>query len=101
MDPILQKISGFREARGWSEYQLAEKSGIPQSTISSWYRKGANPTIPSLRKICETFDITLSELFAEDNTPVTLTPTQKDLLTRWIRLDQEQQKIILQLLEHM
>ena len=28
-----------REARGWTEYQLAERSGLPQSTISSWYQK--------------------------------------------------------------
>ncbi|HCG33115.1 MAG TPA: transcriptional regulator, partial [Ruminococcaceae bacterium] len=33
-----------REARGWTEYQLAERSGLPQSTISSWYKKGMTPS---------------------------------------------------------
>ena len=36
---ILSMIRQNREARGWTEYQLAERSGLPQSTISSWYKK--------------------------------------------------------------
>lgn len=40
MTDILGIIKKQREARGWSEYQLAERSGLPQSTISSWYKKG-------------------------------------------------------------
>lgn len=36
---ILSMIRQTREARGWTEYQLAERSGLPQSTISSWYKK--------------------------------------------------------------
>ena len=42
---ILDKITQFRMERNWTEYQLAEKSGLTQSTISSWYRKHMLPTI--------------------------------------------------------
>jgi transcriptional regulator with XRE-family HTH domain len=49
---ILATITEYREDRGWTEYQLAEHPGLPQSTISSWYRKNMVPTIPSLEKIC-------------------------------------------------
>ena len=52
MKNILDVITANREARGWTEYQLAERSGLPQSTISSWYRKNIVPTLPSLEKIC-------------------------------------------------
>lgn len=41
---ILSMIRQNREARGWTEYQLAERSGLPQSTISSWYKKGMTPS---------------------------------------------------------
>lgn len=34
---VLNKITYLRTQRGWSEYQLAEHSGLTQSTISSWY----------------------------------------------------------------
>ena len=101
MIDVLQTSTEYREARGWTEYQLAEKSGLPQSTISSWYRKGMVPTIPSLEKICTAFGITLSQLFAGDDDAVLLTPAQKKLLERWSCLDEGQQDAIFQLIDRM
>ena len=101
MKDILAVITENREARGWTEYQLAERSGLPQSTISSWYRKNMIPTIPSLEKICCAFGITLAQLFAERETPVSLTESQAALLERWSRLDERQQAVIFQLLDIM
>ena len=101
MKDILAVITENREARGWTEYQLAERSGLPQSTISSWYRKNMIPTIPSLEKICCAFGITLAQLFAEQETPVSLTESQAALLERWSRLDEKQQAVIFQLLDIM
>lgn len=82
MKDILSVITAHREARGWTEYELAERSGLPQSTISSWYRKRMIPTVPSLEKICNAFGITLSQLFAEGSAAVSLTDCQKLLLER-------------------
>ena len=55
---ILDKIRKLRLERNWTEYQLAEKSGLPQSTISSWYRKNMQPSVSSLEKICAAFSDT-------------------------------------------
>jgi len=96
---ILKIISEYREARGWTEYQLAEKSDLPQSTISTWYRKNMTPTVQSLEKICTAFGITLSQLFAYDDEPVTLTDSQKRLLECWSRLSEEQQEAIFNLID--
>ena len=101
MKDILAAITSYREARGWSEYQLAERSGLPQSTISSWHRKNMIPTIPSLEKICAAFGITLSQLFAEGETTVSLTDSQKKLLERWARLNEEQQAVVFALIDKM
>lgn len=101
MKDILSVITAYREERGWTEYQLAEHSGLPQSTISSWYRKDMVPTIPSLEKICTAFGITLSQLFAEEDTPVSLTDSQKQLLERWSRLSEDQKAIIFALIDKM
>lgn len=98
---VLAVITANREAREWTEYQLAERSGLPQSTISSWYRKNMIPTIPSLEKICHAFGITLAQLFAEQGSPVSLTESQMALLDRWARLDEKQQSVIFQLLDIM
>lgn len=98
MKDILAVITGLRTARGWTEYQLAENSGLPQSTISSWYRKNLIPSIPSLEKICDAFGITLSQLFAEGDDAVSLTPSQKLLLESWSKLTAEQQEALLGLM---
>ena len=39
---ILKRIVDLRKERNWTEYQLAEQSGLTQSTISSWYRKNTS-----------------------------------------------------------
>lgn len=101
MKDILSTITAYREERGWSEYQLSERSGLPQSTISSWYRKNMVPSIPSLEKVCKAFGITLSQLFAEGDAPVSLTEPQKKLLERWSRLNEEQQAALFSLIDKM
>ena len=99
MKDILSMITEYREERGWTEYQLAERAGLPQSTISSWYRKNMVPTVASLEKICQAFGITLSQLFAENEEAVTLTDSQRLLLQRWSKLSKEQQKAIFNLID--
>ena len=101
MKDILAAITTYREERGWTEYQLAERSGLPQSTISSRYRRSMVPTIPSLEKICTAFGITLSQLFAEGDVPVSLTESQQKLLNRWARLSDEQQSVVFALIDMM
>lgn len=99
MKTILEVITCHREERGWSEYQLAEKSGLPQSTISSWYRKNMLPTIPSLEKLCSAFGISLSQFFADKNDPIHLTEQQQEMFDHWNRLSKEQKDTLLQFMK--
>ena len=101
MKDILSTITKYRNDRRWTEYQLAERAGLPQSTISSWYRKNLQPSVASLDKICKAFGITLAQLFSEDETTVCLTPNQNELLALWATLREDQKKAILALLKVM
>ncbi len=97
---ILNKITQLRQERHWTEYQLAEKSGLTQSTISSWYRKNMLPTIPSLSKLCNAFGITLSQFFLEsDSNIVELDERQLIFLKAASKLDAEQYNALLHFLE--
>lgn len=97
---VLKKIEYLRRERSWSEYQLAEKSGLTQSTISSWYRNNVLPTLPSLIKICDAFQISLSAFFLEDDEmTLTLTADQRKLVENAARLTPEQYKALLSFLE--
>lgn len=97
MRNILEEITRLRLERGWSEYDLSKKSGIPQSTISTWYRRNQSPTVHSLEKICAGFGITLSQFFAEGNEAIALTPKQKEMLDQWSSLTETQQELFLEL----
>ncbi len=83
----------MRLERGWTEYELAERAELTQSTISSWYRKNLIPSISSLEHICSAYGITLSQFFLEDECfSEQLTKEQIDILKRWHRLTRDQQK---------
>ena len=101
MTDILGIIKKQREARGWSEYQLAERSGLPQSTISSWYKKEMTPSFAPLEKICEAFGVTLSQFFAEGEESVVLTASQREMLEKWNCLTPAQHDSLLILMDSM
>lgn len=98
---ILEEITRLRQERKWSEYDLATRSGLSQSTISTWYRKDQVPTIRSLEKICKGFDITLSQFFAEGTDAVFLTGEQREMLDRWSSLSKKQQQLFMELFKSM
>ena len=95
MIDVLDRITYYREKKNWTEYQLAEESGLTQSTISSWYRKNMIPSIPSLDKICNAFGITLSQFFSLDNEDFSITALQKELLIESSRLTETQQNALI------
>lgn len=98
MNKLLDTITKYRLAKGWSEYELAENSGLPQSTISSWYRKNLYPTIPTLKKICDAFGITLSQIFEDDTTNIKLNNTEMKYLESYRKLTKNQQEKLLSFL---
>lgn len=68
---ILGRIDRERLARGWSEYTLAENSGLTQSTLSTWRRRNLQPNVTSIEKICHGLGITLSQ-FLKRTLPFTI-----------------------------
>ena len=97
MKDVLSEITRLRLQRNWSEYELAQHSGLAQSTISNWYRKKQIPTIPTLEKVCCGFGITLSQFFASEDDVVSLTVEQKQLLDCWAALTDTQQALFMDL----
>ena len=96
MIDVLDRITYYRKLKNWTEYQLAEHSGLTQSTISAWYRKNLYPTIPSLEKICTAFGITLSQFFATETDSFALSNTQKELMVEISHFSEEQQLALLE-----
>lgn len=80
MFDVLKRITSLREDHGWTTYRLSRLSGIPQSTISTWYRKNLMPPIDKLKIICQTFGITLAEFFNNTDVIISMTEEEKNML---------------------
>ena len=98
---ILERIFELRRKKGWSEYRPSLESGIPQSTISSWYRKSAIPTLNSLIALCDAFGIKCSQFFTEDGVTAELTEKQKELLKAFSGLNLKHQDALIEFLKKM
>lgn len=78
-----------------------ERSGLPQSTISSWYKKGMTPSFLSLEKILRRLGLTLSQFFADGQERLALTDDQRRLLDAWALLTAPQKDALLLLMQTM
>lgn len=63
-EAISKRISELCKERGLTQYALSQKSGVPQSTLSTI----KNCTFPSMKmhiiyEVCEGLEITLKEFF--------------------------------------
>ena len=98
---VLERIEKIRLSRNWSEYELSRRSGLPQTTINTWYRKQQIPTLPSLEKLSEAFGITLSELLADTGDPMEITEQDQEILDFYRSLTPKQQKLLKQYLKSL
>lgn len=100
MVDVLEKILKYRKERGWTEYELAQRSELPQSTISSWYRKNMLPSVASLDKIAHAFGLTLAQIFSEEDNLIA-SEEEKALLHEWNRLEADQKQHLLDFLRSL
>lgn len=57
------RIKDLRDKRGWSQYVLAEKSGISRNYLADLECGRRNVGIDNVEKLAKGFDITIGELF--------------------------------------
>jgi len=50
---IGERVIDLIRDRGMTQKEFSEKTGIPQSTMSSWKGKKQNPSIDKLKVICD------------------------------------------------
>ena len=95
---IVKQIDSIRVKRGWTFYRLAQESGLTQQTFTKWMEGKTVPTITALKAVCDAFNITLANFFAEDGM-VEVTPETKSILDNWSNLtiaEQESIKLIIE-----
>ncbi len=59
---ISERIYKYLKEKEISQIEFAKRTGISQSTISDWKRKGTNPSADKIMIICEVLDVSPYEL---------------------------------------
>ena len=59
---ISERIYKYLAERGMSQIEFSKRTGISQSTISDWRRKGTNPSSDKIMIICDVLEISPLEL---------------------------------------
>ena len=96
---ILGKIKVLQGQRGWPDYKLAQKAGIPIATLSSLYARKSPPKLETLQCICNAFGITLSQFFLENERVEILSETERQMLQCFRKLSPKQQKALIEVFE--
>lgn len=95
-----ERLRQLLNERGWSEYKLAKRCGLSESTVANIFRRNTVPSIATLETICSGFGITMSQFFAEGDM-IEITPELKELFENWVNLTPEQKKAANQMLTAM
>ena len=99
MNKYNQKIADLCFSRGWSYYDLANESGLTQSTISSLLNRNNPPKVETLQCICEAFGITLAQFFLEDEETEILSQKEKELVNLFRKMPEQKKQALIELID--
>lgn len=89
------RIRELCKERGFSYYELAKRSEIPYSTLNTMILKENQPSLSTLKKLCNGFGISLLQFFNTEDAPVALSNTQKECLALFDVLTPEEQALVI------
>ncbi len=99
---ISDRIFAVLKEKGISQKEFSRQSGIPESTISDWKKKGNTPKAESILAICRTLEIPVYDLLSdgtqsepEREPDYYLSDSEKDLIERYRGLDEKQKRTVL------
>lgn len=93
MFDALERIKELCRERGISYYELARRAAIPYSTLNTLILKGSQPSLPTLTSLCNGLGITVQQFFAEPGQELSLTEAQKECLSVFSVLTEEEQAL--------
>ena len=81
---LTENLNELIKIKGIKAVDLADKVGVSKSAVSHWLAGDNSPNIEILAKICQSYDVKLSELL---NEKIEVTYADKLLLKRYHSLD--------------
>lgn len=77
---FLDKLDALMKRNNLNKKRLSEQSGIPYSTIDSFYKQSYNNIkLSTFKKICDFFDVTMDSMVRDELEIEYYNPNKKDL----------------------
>lgn len=101
LNRTLLRIEELCEHYHWNHYRLAKNSGIPLASVNAMFHRNTSPTIPTLEKICDGFQISMKDFFDYEILPKApeLSSDTKILVERYESLSRPDKKLLLAYLD--
>ena len=96
---VVQKIRQLQNERNWTDYRLAQEANISQSSLATLFSRQTPPKLEMLQSICNSFGLTLSQFFLENENIEILSDTEKKMLQVFRKLSPKQQKALIDVFE--
>lgn len=103
-----ERLKMFREQRGLTQEQLAEKIGVAKSTVTGYEKGNRTPDVAKIKKLAAALEVSGDELLdtgygtAERPTPVSesgpISPERQALLDAVKDMDNETAKAVLEVI---
>ena len=89
------RIAELCEKRGYTKYRLSQLTDMSQTALANILNKRSMPTVATLERICDAFDITLAQFFTENSGRLNLTEDQNEILEIWDGLEPKEKEILM------
>ncbi|RHW17843.1 transcriptional regulator [Sphingomonas gilva] len=66
---MLNKVREFREGRGWSQGELANRLGVSRQTINAVETDKYDPSLPLALRMARLFGVAVPDLFIDEWQP--------------------------------
>ncbi len=66
---MLNQLKNYREAKGWSQGELARRLGVSRQTINAVETDKYDPSLPLALRLAKVFGVSVPDLFTDDWEP--------------------------------
>ncbi len=95
---VMNRMKELLAERGWTTYRLAKESGMPYSSLNNLFVRDTIPSVSTLEKICEGFQITLSQFFDREQPTVAsfdmLSADERTVINLYRRLNGREKELL-------
>lgn len=101
IEAIINRIDMLRVEHNLSIYELSTRATISKNTLSSLYKKHSFPSVHTILRICEAFNITLWQFFLFENKKMPYSNKEIELIEKFRLLSDNSKDVVFKALDCM